>query len=226
MKAKIINFALEAVTRHDSTKDSEFNLFHCENKWLTIDELFDEILGESLPKEATDDQVLVVVTDDEIEKMALERFKVEAWRMKLPITNVTEGSLQINHKLAYIEGFKKCLTIKSSEVEAVKMPSDEVLIEYAKKHWNNESMNPYFFSGYKHGFEKHLKITDQIKEKLSEFLEAHEQWEADFINEDKCWEHSGNPRFNNKIYDSFLQLQSLRNETLSLYKEELNKKKC
>lgn len=53
------------------------------------------------------------VSDEEIERMALERFKIEGWEMKHPVEGVTRGSLQINHKLAFIEGFKKCLELRS-----------------------------------------------------------------------------------------------------------------
>lgn len=78
------------------------------DQWLVAEQYFKDNLEALSP--STDSSE---VSDVEIERMALERFKIEGWEMKHPVEGVTRGSLQINHKLAFIEGFKKCLEMRS-----------------------------------------------------------------------------------------------------------------
>lgn len=53
-------------------------------------------------------------------------------------------------------------------------------------------------------------------EKLINVLKKYEQWEANLIIEDSCWEGSL-PTLTNKLYEELLEIQKLRNDVLSNY---------
>ena len=53
-------------------------------------------------------------------------------------------------------------------------------------------------------------------EKLINVLKKYEQWEANLIIEDSCWEGSM-PTLTNKLYEELLEIQKLRNDVLSNY---------
>ncbi len=57
---------------------------------------------------------------------------------------------------------------------------------------------------------------------LVEVLKKHEQWEADFILDDKAWATvNGLPQFTQEVYDAWLELQTVRNKVLAKAKEVL-----
>lgn len=57
-----------------------------------------------------------------------------------------------------------------------------------------------------------------VLEKLAAFAVAHERWEADLILSDEAWDGgmAEFPRLTAELYDSFMQVQALRNEALEL----------
>lgn len=59
---------------------------------------------------------------------------------------------------------------------------------------------------------KENKISD--KAQLIEVLKKYEQWEANLIMEDSCWE-GAMPTLTEKLYEELLEIQKLRNEALS-----------
>lgn len=52
------------------------------------------------------------------------------------------------------------------------------------------------------------------KSLLIDVLKRYEQWEANLIMEDSCWE-GGMPTLTNGLYEELLEIQKLRNEALS-----------
>ena len=57
---------------------------------------------------------------------------------------------------------------------------------------------------------------------LVEVLKKHEQWEADFILDDKAWATvNGLPQFTQELYDAWLEFQTVRNKVLVKAKEVL-----
>ena len=49
---------------------------------------------------------------------------------------------------------------------------------------------------------------------LIDVLKRYEQWEANLIMEDSCWEGS-TPTLTNELYEELLEIQELRNKALS-----------
>ena len=60
-------------------------------------------------------------------------------------------------------------------------------------------------------------------QKLVETLEAWEKWEAEIIMDDGCWEPGGMavlPTMTKAIYEKMIELQQVRNETLSEWRRD------
>lgn len=51
-------------------------------------------------------------------------------------------------------------------------------------------------------------------DKCIEVLERYENWEANLIMDENCWEDE-TPKLSNKLYEELLEIQNLRNEVLS-----------
>ena len=64
---------------------------------------------------------------------------------------------------------------------------------------------------------------EALVRELVEVLKKHEQWEADFILDDKAWATvNGLPQFTQEVYDAWLEFQTVRNKVLVKAKEVLD----
>ncbi len=55
------------------------------------------------------------------------------------------------------------------------------------------------------------------RELAADVLKAYEQWEADLIMENKCWEGREIPQLTGELWDRMLELQAMRNRALSAF---------
>jgi len=53
------------------------------------------------------------------------------------------------------------------------------------------------------------------RELAADVLKAYEQWEADLIMENKCWEGREIPQLTGELWNRMLELQAMRNRALS-----------
>ena len=75
--------------------------------------------------------------------------------------------------------------------------------------------------GWPHAIERAIKA-EALARELVEVLKKHEQWEADFILDDKAWATvNGLPQFTQEVYDAWLKFQTVRNKVLVKAKEVL-----
>jgi hypothetical protein len=61
---------------------------------------------------------------------------------------------------------------------------------------------------------KNLVLADVSKSLMVDVLKRYEQWEANLIMEDSCWEGSM-PTLTPELYEDLLEIQKLRNKALS-----------
>ena len=70
--------------------------------------------------------------------------------------------------------------------------------------------------------EERARKAEELARELVEVLKKHEQWEADFILDDKAWATvNGLPQFTQELYDAWLEFQTVRNKVLVKAKEVL-----
>lgn len=80
--------------------------------------------------------------------------------------------------------------------------------------WINPDSNAEFIANARTDIP--LLITEI--ENIRQVLEAYEQWEADMIADNKCWNTAdGLPKFTQSIYDRFMELQEMRNKVLGRF---------
>ena len=71
-------------------------------------------------------------------------------------------------------------------------------------------------------FEKVHRLRKE-KQELLERLKEIEEWEAELIKTDECWQgNKGLPKFNQKLYDDWIKLQSKINKITQKYEEGEN----
>lgn len=115
------------------------------------------------------------------------------------------GSMEIKPKLLTDESIKNLLLDYSEQF--AKHIGDDV-----------ESFVDWFLEVSEEYKTLRLKHEEEVK-KLISFLQDHEQWEADFISENKLWwPNRASDVLTGEIYDKWMQLQAKRNQLLNLYR--------
>ena len=90
-----------------------------------------------------------------------------------------------------------------------------------ERHRANRELLNNFREGWLHAIERALEAEAFARE-LVEVLKKHEQWEADFMLDDKAWATvNGLPQFTQEVYDAWLEFQTVRNKVLVKAKEVL-----
>ena len=65
-------------------------------------------------------------------------------------------------------------------------------------------------------------LMEALARELVEALRRYEEWEASLLLEDGAWErNAGLPVFTQELYDSWMEIQDVRNEALTKAKEVL-----
>ena len=91
-----------------------------------------------------------------------------------------------------------------------------------ERHRANRELLKNFREGWPHAIERALEA-EALARELVEVLKKHEQWEADFILDDKAWATvNGLPQFTQEVYDAWLEFQTVRNKVLAKAKEVLD----
>jgi hypothetical protein len=66
----------------------------------------------------------------------------------------------------------------------------------------------------------HPEKLQALIEAVEEYVEAHQKWEADIINDDRVWNTTDHlPHITQEIWDDLIPLQNMRNEVKRLLKE-------
>jgi hypothetical protein len=90
-----------------------------------------------------------------------------------------------------------------------------------ERHRANRELLNNFREGWPHAIERAIEA-EALARELVEVLKKHEQWEADFILDDKAWATvNGLPQFTQEVYDAWLEFQTVRNKVLVKTKEVL-----
>ena len=75
--------------------------------------------------------------------------------------------------------------------------------------------------GWPHAIERAIKA-EELAQELVEALRRYEEWEASLLLEDGVWERNvGLPVFTQELYDSWMEIQDVRNEALIKAEEVL-----
>ena len=70
--------------------------------------------------------------------------------------------------------------------------------------------------------EERAEKAEALARELAEALRRYEEWEASLLLEDRAWErNAGLPVFTQELYDSWMEIQNVRNEALIKAKEVL-----